>query len=453
MNNRVWWSLGIITVVVLIVLIVVGVRRNGSADNEGFDTNNSDMTLPPTSPLRQKYNDYKMSAYLNYSSTNATRTGVYNSADMAYPPVIDIRKNYIQACNYIRKYVNAHNHARVIINSGATESIANCIWWARDYNPEGVILGSANDHFAVPMNCENMDMMYLPELTNPVLPDNTSMIYLTHVDGKTGNILNIENYMKNVFNKYSFMNDKNNGGDIKMDKRFTRQIRPIIAVDVTQSITKIPIDMQKWKVNALFFSLHKLGGPMGMGVLVIMDTYEDCFTPPFKPLIAGYQQLGMRGGTWDMEEFVNVHRCIKDNDNKNKRKNKWVEGYEKLQELGLKVVQPDKNHMFNTYLIETEGCPMGIIHTLAREGIYVGNASSCSNEALHDMNREIRKKLYGDEVGVGTASVRNGDSNKIIGGRAMLDKKYIRISFNKESDFTMETLEKIARVVNGASEK
>jgi cysteine desulfurase len=225
------------------------------------------------------------------------------------------------------------------------------------------------------------------------------------------------------------------------DKKFVRQMRPIIAVDATQSITKLPIDMQKWGINAVFFSLHKLGGPMGFGVLVISDMNEQEYCPVFKPLIAGYQQLGLRGGTWDMEEFVNVYRCIKDNDEKNKRKNKWVEGYDKLEELGLKVVKPDKNHMYNTYLIEVPGCPLGVINALAQEGIYVGNASSCSNEAITDKNMEERARLYGpDELLEGGAVKRKHEQES--------SKRYIRLSFNKSTDFNMETLEKIADMLN-----
>jgi hypothetical protein len=82
---------------------------------------------------------------------------------------------------------------------------------------------------------------------------------------------------------------------------------------------------------------------------------------------------------------------------------------------------------------------MGVINALARDGIYVGNASSCSNEALTDKNIELRQKLY-------------GESGVIMGGAVKhdveSDKRYIRLSFNKADDFTMETLERIAETLN-----
>ena len=432
----------VIIIVVAVVVIVVRMR-NACIDNIDVNQHGSNTQHSPAhnnksgiSTTNRKYNDNKMSAYLNYSSTDATKTGVFNTADLAYPPVIDIRKNYIKACNYIRKYVNAPTSARVIINSGATESIANMVWWAKNYIPNGIIVGSDYDHSALPLNCANMSVPYAPALKNPVLPDNVAMLYLTHVDGKSGNIMNIDNYVNNVLKKYTFMNNPGTTSvQMNDDNKFLRQNRPIIAVDVTQSITKIPIDMQKWGANALFFSLHKLGGPMGMGVLVVMDVYPDRYCPAFKPLIAGYQQMGLRGGTWDMEEFVNAHRCITDNDEKNKRKNKWVEGYEKLEELGIKLVKPEANHMYNTYLIEVPGCPLGVINALARQGIYVGSASSCSNEALNDKNILIRQQLYGDE---GLSGGNRAEEQQ---------KRYIRLSFNKSDDFTMETLEDVARVL------
>ena len=432
----------VLAVLVIIAVIIRCIRKRDSVSES--DVRNDQYAL-----LVKNYNGPKMSAYLNYNSTNATKTGTFNSADLAYPSIMEIRKEYIKACDYIKKYVNAPSHAKVLINSGATESIANMVWWCKNYVENGVLLGSEYDHSSVKTNCLNMGVVYDDSLKKSVIPENTSMIFLTHVDSKNGNILNIKNYKKNVFDRYRFLNETRVEGED--EGPFVLQYRPILAVDVSQSITKIPVDMRGWGVNAVFFSLHKLGGPMGLGVLVIADSCAEGYCPKFKPLICGHQQYGMRGGTWDMEGFVDAYKCIKDNDKLKNREIKWVEGYEKLEEAGVKLVKPDKNHLYNTYLIEINRCPLGIIHALARKGIYVGNVSACSNEAINSRDNrpddrmldEIRKKhdeLYGGDNKVETKNIED----------VVEEKRYIRLSFNDKDDFTMETLDEVIEILKAA---
>ena len=459
------WCVGIL-VLLIVISVVIYLRKSfskhdsniteTSEDNAETGSSEKNNSNNPFEVLLKNYNSPKMSAYsdykayLNHSSTSATKTGIFNSADLAYPAIMNVRKEYIKACDYIKKYVNAPSNAKVLINSGATESIANMVWWCKKYMENGVLLGSDYDHDAVKSNCENMEVIYRRDLKKSVLPENTSMIFLTHVDSKTGNILNVSNYKKNVIDRYHFTADYTND-EIESNNPFTLQYRPILAVDVTQSITKIPIDMKGWGANAVFFSLHKLGGPMGFGVLVIADSYNDKYCPKFKPLICGFQQYGMRGGTWDMEGFIDAYRCIKDNHKLKDREMKWVEGYEKLEDAGVKIVKPDKNHLYNTYLIEINRCPLGIIHALARKGIYVGNVSACSNEAINARNNrpddatfeEIRKKheaIYGG----------GNDSEKTDINTIEEEKRYIRLSFNDKNDFTMETLDEVIEILKAA---
>lgn len=440
------FSLVIVSMITALILFLTRARTIGK------DT----IKVKSNSNLTTKKRMSKDFHYLNYSSTNMPHSGVLNPSDLAYPSVINDRKMMLSLNNKLKKYVNAPPNAKVIINSGATESIANMVFWAKSYMPDGQILGSSYDHQSVELNCLNQNYAYNNALEKAVIPTNTALIMLTHVDSKTGSILNIPNYINNVFNRYTFQHNSTNDDDKNKftahgieDKEFinkhTLTYRPIIALDCSQSIGKVPIDMQRWKVNALFFSLHKLGGEQGIGVLIIDDDNKQI--DEFKPLIAGAQQHMLRGGTYNMKGYIDscmtffdLHSSMSSDKHPFSggglavdsikpviaRKETWEKYWNVLEKGNMKLVKPQKNHLYNTFLIESPTCPLAIINYLASKGIYVGNISACENENINIKNKP---KLAGDT-----------------------GKKYIRISFNKASDLNDKVIDEII-IAMGLAEK
>lgn len=62
-----------------------------------------------------------------------------------------------------------------------------------------------------------------------------------------------------------------------------------------------------------------------------------------------------------------------------------------MKQIGLDVYTPKCNHLYNTILIDTHGCPLNAIHELALKGVYVGTKSACMNEVgTNDKNNYIR---------------------------------------------------------------
>lgn len=61
--------------------------------------------------------------------------------------------------------------------------------------------------------------------------------------------------------------------------------------DAVQAAGKIEIDMAALGVDTLALSAHKIGGPQGVGALVLREGL------PFAPLLTGGQERGRRGGT------------------------------------------------------------------------------------------------------------------------------------------------------------
>lgn len=350
--------------------------------------------------------------YLNTNSTYATKTGYYNPSDLGYEEMRMLRNEKEKLFRKIKEFVNAPPKAKVIYNSGATESIATCINWAKKYNRYGVIYGSEFDHPSVKKNAENMDMEYS---TSKI--DNISGVFLTHVSSKTGEILSDAKlmYPKQLQAVASAKSDF----DLDESKP-TTAYRPLIFLDATQSITKVPIDMEKIGANAVFFSLHKIGGPMNSGILIISEPKDK----PFIPLIAGEQNSGMRGGTLNEMELVKHTDIFKMGPSIDSRKHKWLEELNRLKKAGINVYEPKGQHLYNTFLIQTKKhiCPMIIVDQLAKQNIHIGTASACKNESEY---------------------LRGG-----MTGGSIDEPTQVRVSFNNENEIDDKAVDAIIQTID-----
>lgn len=326
-------------------------------------------------------------SYLNYNSTNAPMNQTLNISDIGYDQVMLSRRSINMFIVAVKRFINAPPNAKVIINSGATESIANMVHWGKLLSPYGAVYGTDLDHDAVKDNCENFDVPY--KQLKKKLPTDASIIILTHASGKTGEYMDVENFSRN-FTSHTFLNEHDASTDsnvVTEDKRL-RQYRPIVALDASQSITKLKIDMDKWKLDAVFWSMHKIGGPPGLGVLVVNETPRR----KFKPLIAGSQQMNLRGGTLPLAQIINCEQYLKHNQITTMKA--WKDAVEYLKDEGLDIIMPVRKHLFNTILIRLNQCPLGIINALAKNRIYVGSVSSCALEKYADEAAKTEKEGF-----------------------------------------------------------
>lgn len=311
--------------------------------------------------------------YLNYNSTYMTG-GRYNPSDNAYPETIQLSSTEESIKKFISDYVKCTGNSKVIFTSGATEAIANCVFWARSYNKYGVIAGSRLDHDAIKLNAKNMGLTYKEieiDKDRITLPKNTSMVFITHVCPKSGEIYPIDKISKP---KYLFENhyDDDYSGEAS-------QYKPLRVADITQSIGKIRINMDELDLNAVFFSLHKLSGDYNCGVLIVKDSTDY----PFKPLIAGHQQRGMRGGTYNSYSYLSLPKLIKAYESEydySSCKKTWENAVQALKAAKINVVEPTLNHTYNTILIKRKGCSLGLINDLAAKGIYIGASTACNTK-------------------------------------------------------------------------
>ena len=67
----------------------------------------------------------------------------------------------------------------------------------------------------------------------------------------------------------------------------------LLHVDAIQALGKIPFDIKLMKADLVTLSAHKIGGPKGVGALVLADDVQG-----LEPLLrGGGQELGRRAGT------------------------------------------------------------------------------------------------------------------------------------------------------------
>lgn len=335
--------------------------------------------------------------YLNTSSTAADITGEFNISD-PYAELVPTQLGVEHLSAKICDVIHAPPNTKIVYTSGSTEAIATCIHWLRKVRPHSVVVGSSFDHKSVKQNCELYNVPYEKTLLDKTVNDRAGMLMFTHVCSKNGEILDMDVCTKNL-RKYSYLEevateclDDFVGGD------FVLQYRPLRVLDATQSIMKVPIYMDKWNLNALFFSMHKIGGPQGLGVLAISET-DSC---PFVPLIAGYQQGTLRGGTMPLGKLIEDNYFADERrDDYNTRVKRWKSAVARLKDEGLNVYEPTGRHLYNTLLIDCgKQCANGIVRGLSEKGIYVGNKSSCLSVSgkRHDVHEGGSRKPFTNAV-------------------------------------------------------
>ncbi len=84
---------------------------------------------------------------------------------------------------------------------------------------------------------------------------------------------------------------------------YMRECNIFFHVDATQSVGKIPVDVQALPVDLLSFSAHKIYGPKGVGVLYIGDRPRVRLTPLID---GGGQERKLRAGTLATHQIVGM---------------------------------------------------------------------------------------------------------------------------------------------------
>jgi cysteine desulfurase len=205
-----------------------------------------------------------------------------------------------QARQQVAELVNA-DPKEIVWTSGATESDNLAIKGvAHFYGKKGKhIVTSKTEHKAVLDTCrqlerEGFEITYLdPEPSGlidlgkleSVLRDDTILVSIMHVNNEVGVIQ-----------------------DIEAIGELTRARKILLHVDAAQSAGKVPIDMERLKVDLMSFSAHKIYGPKGIGALYVRR----------KPRVrleaqmhGGGHERGMRSGTLATHQIVGMGEAFR----------------------------------------------------------------------------------------------------------------------------------------------
>ena len=233
-----------------------------------------------SAPIDRRVLDYMIDIYKNIVGNADSRT--HDFGDNARKVVENARSQVARLLDI--------NKDEVFFTSGATESNNIAIQGLKEYGlKEGKkhIITTSIEHKAVlesvkAMEKDGFEVNFLdPDFSGRVsaktvldaVRDDTLLVSVMHVNNESGIIQPIQEI-----------------GNALEEKRV------LFHIDATQSFGKLVDELQTVKYNMLSMSAHKIGGPQGVGALVLRKhRYK---LPPVKPIMyGGQQEHGIRPGT------------------------------------------------------------------------------------------------------------------------------------------------------------
>jgi len=266
----------------------------------------------------------------------------------------------------------------IIFTSGGTESDNTAIKGVIEANASkgNHIITSVIEHHAVLNTCKYLEkhgctVTYLPvdefgvvsvdELKNAITAD-TILVSIMHANNETGALQPIEEI-----------------GAV------TRAKGIIFHSDAVQSLTKVPVDVDKMNVDRLSFSGHKIYAPKGVGVL-----YKRKGIKMAPLIVGGHHEKNKRAGTENVAGIVGFAKAVeiskRDGAVLNKRIAELRDRLWKGINDNIKKVKlnghPDKRtpNTLNVSFEYVEG--ESIILNLDMEGIAVSSGSACASGSL-----------------------------------------------------------------------
>jgi cysteine desulfurase len=304
----------------------------------------------------------------------------FNPSSM-YEPAQKTGRAIAQARTEIAGHLGVNDPRQILFTSCATESNSTAILGTAKAHPNRRhIITTSVEHPAVLEVCKDLqrhgyNVTFLPvdgdgnldvgEFVRALTPE-TLLVTIMHANNETGVIFPI--------------------GQLA---RLTKETDPsiIFHTDATQSVGKLPIDLQGdyRYVDLLSFSGHKLHAPKGIGALYIRRG-----TPCRSFLIGGHQEDGRRGGTENVPYIVGLARAlalsVENREQNEARIRKLRDRLERTLEERIPHVQVNGRgapRLANTLNISchcVEG--EGMLYQLSAHGICASSGSACTSGSL-----------------------------------------------------------------------
>ncbi|EIJ33887.1 IscS subfamily cysteine desulfurase [Thiothrix nivea] len=281
-----------------------------------------------------------------------------------------------QARVHVADLINA-DPKEIVWTSGATESDNLAIKGAAHFNERRGkhIITCKTEHKAVLDTCrqlerEGFEVTYLDPEPNGLIDlnklkdamrEDTTVVSIMHVNNEIGVIQ-----------------------DIAAIGEMCRANKTVFHVDAAQSAGKVPIDMEKLKVDMMSFSAHKIYGPKGIGALYVRR----------KPRVrieaqmhGGGHERGMRSGTLPTHQIVGMGEAFRiareemnaENDRILMLRNRLYNGLRNIEEH---YVNGDLEHRVAGILNISFNYVEGESLMMSLKGLAMSSGSACTSSSL-----------------------------------------------------------------------
>jgi cysteine desulfurase len=328
-----------------------------------------------------------MSIYLDHSATtpisNRVRTAIedvlttnFGNPSSLHRMGLNAEKSIKDARKKIAKTLKVSDKS-VVFTSGGTEANNLAIFGALR-KEKGRIITTAFEHPSVLttlnyLEKEGYDLVYLPlnrmghieidDLRNALSID-TQLVSIMFVNNEIGSIQPIDK-IANLIEAFN--------------REHHARIR--FHVDAVQAYGKLPINLEKMKIDALTISAHKINGLKGSGALIKSDRL-DIKARTF----GGGQEQGIRPGTENIIGIVafgeaaeaSCEQMTEDFDHAKNLKQALIQKLTSIEGIDINGEAPQSPYILN---VSFEGIKAEVmLHTLEMSGIYVSTGSACHSK-------------------------------------------------------------------------
>ena len=276
----------------------------------------------------------------------------------------------------------------LIFTSGATESNNLAIKGFIKKNNIKTIFSLQTEHSSVIDVVKNLDIEKKFFNINP---------------NGTVNLKEIEEVLSKQTNPFlvSIMFANNESGIINPIyeiSKIVRKCKGIMHCDGVQSLGKIEIDLDSLDVDLFAISSHKIGGPTGIGALLINT--RNNISPE---IIGGGQEKNLRSGTENFLGIVGFGEAINEVNNLTKICNSEIKNNRDLLEANLKklsneikIFGEDTDRLANTcYFAYPSMTSENQVIALDQHGICVSSGAACSSGKVEPSH--VLKAMQVDE--------------------------------------------------------
>jgi len=342
------------------------------------------------STLMKQNNSLTIPIYLDYSSTTPvdprvaakmseclTKEGVFgNPASRSHSFGWESEKLIDEARGHVAKLIKA-NKKEIVWTSGATESDNLAIKGAAHFYKEkgNHLITLTTEHKAV------LDTMRHLET------EGFEVTYMNPKDNGLVDINELKSLIKPTTTVISIMHVNNEIGviqDLETIGKICRDNKIVFHVDAAQSPGKVDIDVDKYNIDLLSLSAHKVYGPKGIGALYVRRKPRIRLQPQMH---GGGHERGFRSGTLPTHQVVGMGEAFKiaeeEMESDNKRisilRDKLWNGLNSIEEIYLngdmkQRIPGNLNVSFN--FVEGESLIMAI------KDMAVSSGSACTSASL-----------------------------------------------------------------------